>query len=250
MTVWGKIVGGTAGLLLGGPLGGLIGMAAGHAYDHYADIDVPLPTEDEAVKSVAFTVGVIALSAKMARADGEVTRPEMVAFREIHRVDPGEEANVQRLFDLARKHSEGFEAYARQIAKLFTPASPVLEELLGGLAHIARADGQIHPSELEYLREVATIFGFDGAAFNRIIRSHLGEEACLGDPWCVLGVTFEADESALRTAYHRLVKENHPDSLMAQGLPAEAVALATEKLAAINAAYAAVKRMRGEENAA
>jgi DnaJ like chaperone protein len=242
MALWGKLVGGTAGLMLGGALGALIGLAAGHAFDHLTTPAEEPPPPDQALKSTAFTIGVIALAAKMAKADGEVHHAEVAAFQEIHQVDPDEAANVARLFDLARRHSAGFESYAEQIARLFTPASPVLEELLGGLAHIARADGIIHPAERDYLFQVARIFGFDDANCERIIRSHLGNEASRNDPWIVLGIAPGSDDAAIRTAYLKLVRDHHPDRLIAEGLPPEAIAIANETLAAINTAYDALTR--------
>lgn len=193
-------------------------------------------------KSIAFTIGVIALSAKMARADGEVTAAEINAFHEIFQVPPGEERNVDRVFDLARRDTAGYESYARGIARLFREGDAVLEQLLGGLFHIAKADGKVPESELAFIRRVAEIFGFDERAFERIRRSHLGLGDCLDDPFCVLGLTWDADEATIRAAYRRLSRENHPDALVAAGLPAEAVALANEKMAAINAAYDEVLR--------
>ena len=65
----------------------------------------------------------------MAKADGVVTRNEISAFKSMFRVPDHETKNVARVWDLARKDSSGFEIYARQIAKLFNPSSPVLEGL-------------------------------------------------------------------------------------------------------------------------
>ena len=143
---------------------------------------------------------------------------------------------------MARQTSDGFEAYAAQIARLFHPASPVLEQLLGSLFHIARADGVVHDMEVEYLQRVAAIFGFDDIAFDRMRATFTGDAS--NDPYAVLGVTPDTDDATIRTAYRQLVRQNHPDRLIAQGLPEEAVAAATDKLARINGAWDRIKQHR------
>jgi DnaJ like chaperone protein len=245
MSLWVTIIGGAAGFALGGPLGGLLGAAAGHAVDLYRDGDLIEAEPEDNTRKIAFTIGVIALAAKMAKADGEVTRDEIAAFREIFTVDADEIENVNRIFDLARRDAAGFESYAKQIAKLFPPASPVLEQLLDGLFHIAKADGKVPQAEIDYLRRVASIFGFDEGSFERIRRTQLGIEFCANDPYCVLGVSLADSETVVKAAYRRLVRENHPDTLMAQGLPQEAIASANAKLALFNTAWETIRSKRG-----
>jgi DnaJ like chaperone protein len=245
MSIWGKLLGGAAGFALGGPLGALLGAVAGHAVDRLADVPAPgtaLPgsagaeeAERAATRQIAFTIGVIVLGAKIAKADGVVSRSEVAAFKQVFTVPPEEEANVGRIFDQARRDARGFEPYAQQIAGLFQRKSRVLEGLLDALFHIAKADGSVGEAEIAYLRRVAEIFGFDEADFARIRESHLGPDAA--DPYNVLGVTREMDNAAIKMAYRRIARESHPDRLIAKGMPAEAVALGTARLAAVNAAY-------------
>jgi DnaJ like chaperone protein len=249
MSIWGKIIGGAAGFALGGPLGALLGALAGHAADKYVEGDAPALEgpgggEDRAAtRQVAFTIAVIALGAKMAKADGQVDRSEVAAFKEVFQVPQSETANVARIFDLAKRDARGFEPYARQIAKMFRKDSPVLEELLDGLFHIARADGRIHDSEIAYLAEVATLFGFSEADFARIREANVGPDKA--DPYTILGVTRAMSNDEIRAAWRKLVRDNHPDRLIAQGLPEEFVMLANQKVATINAAYDKVAKERG-----
>lgn len=246
MSIWGKLLGGAAGFALGGPLGALIGVAAGHAVDHFSQEYVRSPdAEPDATQSIAFTVAVIALSAKMAKADGVVKRTEIDTFRRLFHVPDDELANVGRVFDLARRDMAGFDAYARQIADLFDDRHAVLEELLDSLFLIAEADDHLHPQEIAFLRAVAAIFGFGGDEFERILASRPGHaDDPEINPWSVLGVAPDADDAAVKAAYRKLLQEHHPDRLIAQGLPAEFIDVATEKTAAINAAYARVKALR------
>jgi DnaJ like chaperone protein len=253
MSIWGKIIGGVAGFALGGPLGALLGAIAGHAADRrieQAEAEAePAVLEDQslddrsATRQIAFTVAVIALGAKMAKSDGLVNRAEVAAFKEVFQVPPSELKNVARIFDQAKQDPAGFEPYAKQIARLFRKDHPVLEELLDGLFHIAKADGRVHDAEIAYLKKVADIFGLDEADFARIREGHLGPDEA--DPYTILGTTRLASNEEIKAAWRRLVRDTHPDKLMAQGLPREFVELANEKLATINAAYDKIAKERG-----
>jgi len=252
MSVWGKVIGGVAGFALGGPLGALLGAWAGHAVDKARAAEAQGmgagsmgagPGADQATRQVAFTISVIVLSAKMAKVDGRVTRDEVDAFKRVFNIPPGEMKKVGELFDEARQEAHGFEPYAEQVAFMFAREPAVLEELLGGLFHIAKADGAIHPAELDFLRRVAAIFGFDPHAFERIRASFDTPEKA--DPYEIIGVAHDAGNADIKQAYRKLIRENHPDTLIAQGLPQEFIDLATEKMAAINAAYDTIQKQRG-----
>ena len=238
MSIWGKIIGGTAGFALGGPIGALVGALAGHTVDVYAE----RAGDSEPDRQAAFSIALVALSAKMAKADGVVSRLEILAFREKVDIPKGDIESVARLWDLARETTDGFDAYARQLARLFPAASAVLEELMGLLFHIARADGGIDDSELGYLREVAGILGFDEDGFERLAAIHGDEET---SPYRLLGAEPDWDDAALRRAWLRLVERHHPDRLVSEGLPDECVRASSDQLARINAAYEAVTRQRG-----
>ncbi len=241
MSIWGKILGGAAGFALGGPLGALIGAVAGHAVDKMRETGDGEPAD--ATKRIAFTIAVIALGAKMAKADGQVTRDEIDAFKRVFRIPPEEVQNVGRVFDQVRQDARGFEPYARQVARMFANNPAVLEELLDGLFHIARADGEVSADELAYLRQVSEIFGLESTRWERVRAGNMGPGQ--SDPYGILGVARDAAESEIKAAYRKLVRENHPDRLVAQGMPQEFIDLANEKLATINIAYDNVQKSRG-----
>lgn len=245
MSIWGKIIGGAAGLAMGGPLGALLGALAGHAVDRQMapDEGEQLTDDRTATRQIAFTIAVIALGAKMAKADGTVSRSEVAAFKQVFKIPANEIKNVARVFDQAKRDVAGFDAYARQLAQMFDERHPVLEELLDGLFHIARADGEVHEAEIAFIRDVAGIFGFGDADFARIREANLGPD--LADPYRLLGVLREQTDEEIRAAWRRLSRENHPDRLIADGLPPEFVDLANEKMAAINAAYDRIAKERG-----
>jgi len=195
-------------------------------------------------RQVAFSMALIALSAKMAKADGIVTASEVAAFRSIFAVPESEQGHVTRLFDLARRDVAGYDAYAARIAALYADNRDALVDVLDGLFAIAKADDAVHEAEFAYLESVATIFGIDGPAFERIAARHvIGPE---GDPYLVLGVDRSWPRSEIRTQYRKLVAENHPDKFIARGLPEEFIAIANDRLAAINRAWEQIERERGK----
>jgi len=229
MRIWDKIVEGMNGL----GIAELLGLSSPPADDG----------GHPGLRQIGFTIGVIALGAKMARVDGEVSEVERAAFRDFFEVPPGEEANVERFFDLARRDAGGFETYARQVAALFPDAPEILENVIEGLFSIAQADGRIDAAEADYLAKVANIFGLPSSRFERARAAALGAVEC--EPCVVLGIDPLATDEQIREAWLRQVRANHPDRLMAQGLPEEAIAMANRKLALINDAYDRLRRQRG-----
>jgi len=234
MSIWGKLSDAVSGIFVGGPIGALVNAVSG--------LFLVERLEEGADPGTVFTIAVIALSAKMAMADGVVTDDEVEVFKSLFRVAPAEEAHVNRVFNLARRDTAGFETYARQIAKIFADRPAMLEDILDGLFQIAKADNVLHPGELAFLQRVAEIFGFAPNEFRRIRATHFRDAA---DPYVVLGIGYDANEDEIKRTYRLLVRENHPDRMIGRGVPAKYVKLATEKLVAINEAYAQVLEEKG-----
>ena len=208
---------------------------AARAFDPEAD--PPAQNQECAPQpnDVGFTAAVIGLAAKMAKADGDVTESELRAAAQVFRPPPGEEAAFRRAFSIAKQTVLGFEIYAQQIGRKYRARPCLLEDVLDGLFHIALADGYIADTEIEFLAEVSRRFGFSELEFRRIKATNLGPEA--NDPYAVLGLLPGATLDEVRRAWRRLAAENHPDRMSERGAPAEFVAIAREKTAAINAAY-------------
>lgn len=186
-------------------------------------------------RSVAFTIAVIALGAKMAKADGQVTRDEVTAFREIFQIRQEDEPGAARVFNLARQDVAGYQDYARRIRAMFEDDRETLIDLMEGLFHIAMADGFYHPGENAFLEEVARIFGMDEAEF-LAMRTRFVPEA-EPDPYTVLGVRRDMPIAEIRRAWRRQVRESHPDRMMARGVPPEALRLAEKRLIDLNRAW-------------
>lgn len=186
-------------------------------------------------RTTAFAIAVIALGAKMAKADGLVTRDEVTAFREVFQIPQGEEANAARVYNLARQDTAGFEDYAHKIKVMYADQTAALTDLVEGLLHIASADGTYHDAENVFLTRIADIFGLTPQAFSRLRAQFVPDAE--RDPYEVLGVTPDLPLDVIRGVWRGLVRDTHPDRLAARGVPAEAVKMAEKRLIAINAAW-------------
>ena len=186
-------------------------------------------------RTLGFTIAVIALGAKMAKADGLVTRDEVTAFRQVFHIPASETQNAARVFDLARKDVAGFDLYAARIRDMFGVGHQALVDLLEGLFYIAVADGRYHPNENVFLEEVARIFGVQARDFVNMRARFVPDES--PDPYCVLGVDPTADAETVRRAWRALMREYHPDRMFARGVPEEAMKLAEKRLIQANWAY-------------
>jgi DnaJ like chaperone protein len=264
--IWGKVIGGLLGLTLGGgPLGAVLGMLAGHAYDTRLEMGGdPLGAMGFApsafagtVQQASFTMGVVVLGAKMAKIDGRVTRAEIDAFKRAFQIEPAQEESIGKLFDRARRSADGFEPYAFQLAQTFRNQPVVLEQVLNGLFIIAASDSVgISPIEARFLKQVAYIFNFGPEDFRRIAARagvqlpddetvRASERSTASEPFAILGLGERASNEEIKAAYRVLIRKHHPDRLVADGMPPEFIASANEQMKRINAAYDTVCKMRG-----
>lgn len=194
-------------------------------------------------RRVTFSIALIALSAKMAKADGVVTDAEVLAFRQVFKVPPEEFENVSRIYNLAKQDVAGFDAYSAQVRRLFPGDDPsddeVLQDVLDALFHIAKADGVIHENEVLFLDEVAYLLGFEERVYERIKMRHMHPSDA--NPYTILEADPKWDFPQLKSHYRKRVAESHPDRLIARGVPSEFIVIATERLAALNAAWEAIE---------
>jgi DnaJ like chaperone protein len=255
--LWGKIIGGVAGFAVGGPAGAVMGAALGHAADSGAipqiqkglkgflpggmgNASAPLNSARLAAmlgqREQLFAIAAVTLSAKL-------------AFKRAFHVPPQNVPTVGRLFDEARKSANGYEPFAEELALAFEADNRVvLEEVLRSLFTIARADGPLNAAETRFLTDVHRLMRLDRFAWDQAMRGthdRARPSADDADPYMELGLTRSATNEALREARKRLMRENHPDSLAARGVPPEFVARATERAARVNAAWDRIKRERG-----
>ncbi|MBC9245678.1 molecular chaperone DjiA [Paracoccus sp. 11-3] len=195
-------------------------------------------------RSVAFTIAVIALGAKLAKADGTVVRSEVSAFRRLFVIPRAEEKNAARVFDLARQDVAGFDSWAGRIAKMFKPGDPVLSDVIEGLTIIALADGDMHQAEIDFINEVGTIFGMTAAQVAAIRKRHDPKADCL--PSDILGIPVDTPLPEARQRWRTLIREAHPDHAIARGLPPEAIRLAEARTRRLNEAWETFRNMHAQ----
>jgi len=192
-------------------------------------------------RTVAFTIAVTTLAAKMAKADGVALPIEAEAFERLFEIPAHEAKNVRRLYNLAARDVAGYEIHAGRIAKLLKDEPMFLSSVLACLFHIAAADGIIHPAEDRFVENVATIFGLDRGEYLAIRASYVHDRH---SPYAILGVAPNASDEEVKVRHRQLVREHHPDRVCASGVPHEFCAAANRRLAAINAAYDAITKER------
>jgi DnaJ like chaperone protein len=203
-----------------------------------------LTVRTPAHRTVAFTIAVTTLAAKMAKADGVALPVEAAAFERLFQIPPEQIANTRRLFDLGAQDVAGYEVYAAKIARMLKDEPELLRSVLECLFHIAAADGVLHPAEDTFLANVAECFGLTRREYLAMRASYV-HDPC--SPYEILGCRPDASDADLKARHRALVREHHPDQLAASGVPPEFRAAADRRLAAINAAYDTIRKERAEE---
>jgi DnaJ like chaperone protein len=220
----------------------LAGAAFGLPKDDGLSIDPCAPDPGD----LDFAAAVVALAAKMAKADGRTTLDEAAAFRAAFPIAPDERALFDRLFKLAQETVHGFESYARRIGRRYLTKPCLLEDVLDILFAVAAADGAITEKEETYLARVADLFGFTQTEFARLSAPYFPNRD--PDPYSIIGVDLSSSDEDIRRAWMHLMSENHPDTFIARGAPLEFIKSAHEKSAAINLAYEAIKKSRASKS--
>ncbi len=230
MTIWQRFPNVAAGLAKAGSvISYLRGLAAGSR-------------QADPRNTIAFTIGLIALSAKMAKSDGVVTSDEVDAFSRLMHVPAEETARVRQVFDLAKQDVAGYDTYARQLAELLAGERAILLQVLEGLFVVAAADGVLHEREESYLRSVADIFGISPSDFGYVRALFVRDSA---NPYEILGLSPSASDAEIKARHRKLVVQNHPDRLSGRGEGIDLIEAANRKLAAINSAFDTLRKERG-----
>ena len=247
MSIWGKLIGGAAGMALGGPIGAILGIAAGHGVDKVRKFDADESNKDFSndQKEQIFATSVIAISAKLAKADGKISKSEILAFKKIFEFPAEDEKAISNIFNSAKKNIDDYKDIAEQVYKVFKSDRGLLFELLNSLFSIAYADGELHPKERDMLFEIAKVFQISGNEFeslNNIFEEKIStDNTSINRSYKILGLSENASLEQVSNQYRKLIKEYHPDKLQGMGLPKEFIELANQKLSAINKAYTEIK---------
>ena len=239
MAIWGSLIGGMIGLSLGGPfgmlLGSLIGGKISRAKSRAGFGSFAQPQQ-------IFALSLIVLSAKLSKADGQVSKEELIAVKDKLRIPENELDQVGKIFNKAKEESAGYEPYAQQIAQIYRRNINVLEEVINILFYIAEADGNVSESELKMIEHIAQIFGLTEIQFNSIKESRKSSDKL--NPYIVLESNPDDKIEIIRKRYLKLSKEHHPDLLMNKGVPQEVIDESKTKMRAINSAWDQVQKLK------
>ena len=239
MSIWGSLLGGVVGFSFGGPIGALIGSMIGGRLSSSRRAGF---RQGFAQQQQIFAISLIILTAKLSKVDGHVSKEELIAVKEKLKIPEHEVDQVGKIFNKAKEDSLGYETYARQIAQIYRKNPAVLDEVINILFYIAEADGKVSDSEINYIKNVSIVFGFNTNQFESIKETRLGSHK--QNPYVILGCNSSDDLQTIRKKYLKLSKEHHPDILMSKGLPKELVEESEKKLAAINSAYDKIEKMK------
>ena len=241
MSIWGSLIGGMVGFSLGGPFGMLLGSLIGGKISR-ARAGRTGNFGTFAQPQQIFALSLIVLSAKLSKADGQVSKEELVAVRDKLKIPEHEIEQVGKIFNKAKEESASYEPYAQQIAQIFKNDPNVLEEVINILFYIAEADGNVSQSELNMMQHIAQIFGLNESQFNSIKESRKSSDKL--NPYVVLGSKPEEDLSSIRKKYIQLSKENHPDLLVSKGVPKEVIEESKKKMRTINSAWDQIQKLK------
>ena len=262
MSIWGKVIGGGAGMLLGGPLGGVLGLALGSKIDKVRKANSKnmhasgekmngnqFSQYSENEKQLAFATGVIVIAAKLSKADGQVTQDEVKKFREVFNFDPKDEIAIGKIFNSAKKNSNGYELYAKQLLSVFGNQQGLYIEFINSLYKIALADGDLHENEEKMIKDIAKIFKMPINLVESIkVQFFKENQQNISDDYKVLLSESNDSDEEIKKKYYKLAKEYHPDTLISKGLPDEFLKFANERLSSINESYDRIIQYRKNKN--
>jgi len=240
MSIWGSLIGGMIGLSLGGPFGMLLGSVIGGKISRTRSSGVNFSAF--AQPQQVFALSLIVLSAKLSKADGQVSKEELIAVKDKLKIPENEIDNVGKIFNKAKEESSGYEPYAQQIAQIYKNNLIVLEEVINILFYIAEADGNTSQSELNMIQHIAQIFGLNQSQFNSIRESRKSSDKL--NPYIVLESKPEENLQTIRKKYLKLSKEHHPDVLISKGVPQEVIEESKKKMRAINSAWDQIQKLK------
>jgi len=262
--MWGKVLGIGFGMMLGGPFGAFLGFLLGHNFDRGVGqsrigFSNPGAVQDKFFESIFSVMGHIA------KADGKVTEQEIQMAKVIMtqmRLNEERKAEAVEFFNRGKQPEFDLDATLRSFKQTCHGHRNLMQMFLEIQIAAAFADGGMKTSEKRILENISRVLGFNQYHLNVLISSfqaqqrfhqsgqQSGEQAysqkeSLADAYVVLGVESTTSDKDTKKAYRKLMAQHHPDKLVAKGLPADMMAVATEKSQKIQAAWELIRKDRG-----
>jgi len=267
----GKLVGALLGFILSRrPWGVLLGLIFGHFYDVYVARGPAGLGADPALVRATFFRTAFSVMGHVAKSDGRVSEQDISAARRIFRQFNLGEADTRAAIDCyTQGKGGGFDVTAalEELLRVSRGRSDLLRMFLeiqmraalmgngmqgatgASLARVAQALG-ISALEFAHLETVLRLQGYDtaydyGPAGGRRRGATASGRDALAEAYEVLDVAKTASDAEVKRSYRRLMSQNHPDKLVARGLPEAMLEVAKQKTQAIQAAYERIRESRG-----
>tara|TARA_E500000331_G_scaffold23808_1_gene20620 strand:- start:4 stop:741 length:738 start_codon:yes stop_codon:yes gene_type:complete len=245
MSFWKAGIGGMIGFTIGGPIGGILGAIIG---SKLSDKDQIKPNKNQRNQAAFFTA-LFACFAKIAKADGKVTREEVEKvdqfIKERFKFPPDQRGFAIQIFNHAKDDQNSFRDYATQLVSLLPTDKSALIMFYELLFELSMADGYLDPSEEKLLIEAINIFKIDPELLT-INKRKFGAD--ISDAYATLGVSENMSFKEIKIAYQRKRKEFHPDTLLSKGLPEELLEKAKEKFIEIQSAFEEIEKQKDKLN--
>ena len=253
MGIIGKVVGGTIGFALLGPLGAIAGAAFGHAFDKNdsryleggAAAGGPAVTAGEQAQFMFF-VAAFSMLAKLTKADGRVSKEEIDSIEKFMlydlNLDPQGRQVAMNIFRTAVQSPETFESFAQQFYGQFRGQPQLLDLMIDIMLRVSLADGAMSSTEEQLILSAVRIFNFSEEHYRRISSRYIKH---VDKSYAILGCSPDDPDDQIKKQYRRQVGEYHPDKIASKGLPEEFTKFAAEKFREIQEAYEKIKQERG-----
>jgi len=258
---FGKVIGGLLGIAVGNVPGLILGVFLGHAFDRALAkaLRFGSPENIELIKNSFFET-TFQLLGYLAKVDGHISKSEIARTEQIiTQMGLGADQRQQAI-DLFRRGAASdfkMEPVVAAFLQICGPQRQIQQTLLLFLIALAQADQGMEPAEHAALVRIASVMGLGAAQLEQLLRmtraqehfqDHRGQAAqrgtSLADAYMALGVNSAVGDKELKQAYRRLMSENHPDKLIAKGVPEAMIKLATTRAQEIQAAYEMIKKTR------
>jgi len=249
MGLLGKIIGGTIGFAMAGPLGAIAGAALGHAFDTGGQTYSPaerarLSPGEEA--QFTFFVAAFSMLAKLAKADGRVSKEEVDAVKNFMVYDLNLNPESRRLatnvFHAAIESPDNFVDFATQFYSQFRTQHQMLDLMIDILLRVSVADGALSASEENLILSAVRIFNFSDEKYRKLRSKYIQD---VDKYYATLGCDRNDSNDHIKKQYRKLVSDYHPDKIASKGLPEEFTKFANDKFREIQEAYDVIKKERG-----
>ena len=246
MSWLGAGIGAGIGMMFGGPIGAALGAWVGGSFGSglkkLSDAGVTLNREGA---QTVFIVALFSMLAKMAKADGQVSKAEIQLVDDFInnnlRLSGEDRKQAIKIFQNAKDDDFSIYDYANQYRQLIR--NQAMREMVYRLLFaVAFADGELHPAEEQILRKIPEALGLHASIFNAMFhefgqRGPGASGAPLQAHYDILECSSDASDKELKLAYRRKAAEFHPDKIASKGLPEEFMRHAEDQMKSVTVAY-------------